>query len=617
MLKHLISLSLICLLLCGCAVPAPSEDSAPTLPDAAAASPPERFCRPGSPVEQRTQGAVQVYPLNRTDCTGLGLLGESVLLFSGKDTTTLTLIDRDGFAAASADLGIWLAPDDPSLKIGADTLWYYDHVRGEMVILDQSLRKVSGITVPGDLMGTPVLSSDHQQLYYCTPTALRAMEVDTGIRRCIREMAHGNQSVSALLMEDTILACSISDETGSHLAYISAENGRLLEESRDMELSTADGRYYAAFPTGAVQALLFGTGPEPPQALTPADLTARCWFLPAANAVVSAALRSGDQMQLDYYDLSYGLRSASLTLDAAQLPASVASAGDGYIYLLLYSSSDGCDAIYRWEVSQTQTQDQRNYTGAYFTAREPDLEGLDRCRDLADQIGQRHGIRVLIWEEAAAAAPWDYAFEAEYLVPVIAQALTALDRHLSQFPPGLLADTAASFDGLTICLVRQLTASEESGNPTRVNGLQYFLDGKACIAIAAGQEDGKAFFHELYHVMETRIFAHSIALDQWETLNPNGFTYDLDYRKNRNRDASAYLLEDTRCFIDAYSMSFPREDRARIMEYACTPGNERYFRSEPMQKKLRTLCQGIREAYGLEKSGERYLWEQYLYVPMA
>ena len=36
-----------------------------------------------------------------------------------------------------------------------------------------------------------------------------------------------------------------------------------------------------------------------------------------------------------------------------------------------------------------------------------------------------------------------------------------------------------------------------------------------------------------------------------------------------------------------------------------------------MQKKLITLCKGIRDAFGLKKSPENFLWEQYLNTPLA
>ena len=64
-------------------------------------------------------------------------------------------------------------------------------------------------------------------------------------------------------------------------------------------------------------------------------------------------------------------------------------------------------------------------------------------------------------------------------------------------------------------------------------------------------------------------------------------------------------------------MTIPREDRATIMAYAITEGNAEYFRSEIMQNKLTAICRGIRKAFGLEKSPEVFIWEQYLNKPLA
>ena len=45
--------------------------------------------------------------------------------------------------------------------------------------------------------------------------------------------------------------------------------------------------------------------------------------------------------------------------------------------------------------------------------------------------------------------------------------------------------------------------------------------------------------------------------------------------------------------------------------------NAGVFASETMQKKLRRMCEGIREAYGLEKVKEIFPWEQYLHRPLV
>ena len=156
------------------------------------------------------------------------------------------------------------------------------------------------------------------------------------------------------------------------------------------------------------------------------------------------------------------------------------------------------------------------------------------------------------------------------------------------------------------------------GKTTTIGKLarQFEQQGKS-VMLAAGDTSEKALYHELYHVMETHILGNSIALDQWAKLNPVGFEYDYDYLANAQRDGSEFLQPDTRSFVDTYSMSYPKEDRARIFEYAMTAGNEPLFAASPLQYKLKMLCQGIREAFGLKKSPENFLWEQYLNQPMA
>lgn len=622
MIKRLISLCLFCLLLCGCAGSPSPEAASPTLPLAdTVISPaePVSLYDARSAIEQRTRGAVRAFPLSLSDAAGLKAMGEALLVFSGKDATTLTLLTGEELRiTASAQLDFLLDPADPSVTIGEDFLSYYDPSREQTVILDEALREISHITAPDDLLGSPILSLDRATLYYCTSTAIRAWDLQSGIRRCVKEMAYSNQRVTGLYNKDSIIACTISDGTDERVIYVSAGNGRLIRESRSgVTLTTHADRYYAAFPTGMTQALLFGTGEEAPQALTPADIPASCVFLEQADSAVTFTAVSDEEVRFDYYELSTGLRRSSLTIPSPDSPTALEDTTGGSLYILMYSTEYGCDTLYRWDISQMLLNDGTVYTGPYYTADDPDYAGLAQCQAYADEIGDTYGIRILLWEDAAAAAPWDYDFEVEYLTAPITYELELLQQRLTQFPQGMLEATASNFSGLTICLVRQITGTTDVGSVDTANGLQYFLDNQAYIALAVGELTEQALYHELFHVMETHILNNSIAFDQWEKLNPKGFQYDLDYQKNQSRDGSEYMREETRSFIDTYSMSFPKEDRARIMEYACTSGMEAYFQSEPMQAKLKTLCEGIREAYGLEKSPETYLWEQYLMTSLA
>ena len=112
--------------------------------------------------------------------------------------------------------------------------------------------------------------------------------------------------------------------------------------------------------------------------------------------------------------------------------------------------------------------------------------------------------------------------------------------------------------------------------------------------------------------METVVLTESSAYDRWDNLNPDDFAYDNDYVSNQSRDGSPWMKAGKEYFIDTYSMSFPKEDRARLFEYAMIPGHADLFRSPNLQRKLQQLCTGIREAFGLEDYAEPLPWEQYL-----
>ena len=200
---------------------------------------------------------------------------------------------------------------------------------------------------------------------------------------------------------------------------------------------------------------------------------------------------------------------------------------------------------------------------------------------------------------------------------VLHRELELLDKNLSRYPEGFLSTLADRFDGITICIVRSLTGTAEAGSLESADGIQFLNGYRAYIALAAPYNTEYALYHELCHLIDTVVITESGAYDRWDELNPKGFAYDFDYIANQIRDGSAWLQDSNRSFIDTYSMSFPKEDRARIMEYAMTDGNAFYFRSTTMQAKLLLLCQGIREAFGLRKSPETFLWEQYLNMSLA
>ena len=124
-----------------------------------------------------------------------------------------------------------------------------------------------------------------------------------------------------------------------------------------------------------------------------------------------------------------------------------------------------------------------------------------------------------------------------------------------------------------------------------------------------------ALYSQLYQLMDTIILNKSVALDQWETLNPAGFQYA--FGQSTEDVSQEYLRGETMAFANRQAMNSPKEDRGAVMACAMMPNNGEIFSAAIMQRKLEALCTGIRRAFGLRKSRETFPWEQYLAQSMA
>lgn len=612
-MKYLLAVLLTGLLLAGCSADSPApETTAPTQTQTVEETVPSQgLWDAGSAMEIATNGAVRVYPLQCSDAYALYTMGESLLVLSGMETTRLTRLAGETLQiTASVELEIFLDP--ASLTVTANTLSYQDALRRQLVVLDASLKEIRHIALPADQRRTALLSPDQDTLYYTTDSSLKAWDLTTDIHRLVKETAADPHTLLGLTGQEPLLLCA----AGDGIQVIHSRDGSLAWTGEELTLSVTNEGYYATLPAGTAQMLVFWQGEDSPTALTPTDPTARGTFLPRHKAAITASLSSGVPV-LDYYRLSTGRRAASLSLSEGAALLGVDATSEGWVYLLVDDPAYGGQAVYRWDPAATPVNDPTIRTGSYYTADAPDYHGLISCQAEADRIGEALGIEILLWDDAVDAAPEDHKLEAEYLVPVLQGALSQLVQHLSQFPEGFLATTAANFSSLKLCLVRSITPQPGAGSSESTRGIQYYSGTDACIAIALTPGWEQALDHQLYHVMETQILNDSIALDQWEKLNPVDFAYDYSYTANETRDVGGYLDADIRSFVDRYSMSFPKEDRARLFEYAMADGNEALFAASPLQYKLRQLCQGIREAYGLRKHPESLPWEQYLNQPLA
>ena len=625
-MKRILILLLTALLLCGCTAEPPVEETTvPTETEAEIPTEPAGSYEPGSELETGTDGAVRVYPQDLTDVYAMACVGSDVLLFSGKETTTLTMLSGDNlYKTAQVAVDMHLAPEQSATQVTNRGMSYYSDATGEVILLDEGLKEVARIATPKDMVGTPILSANRQSVFYCTAGSIRVLELETGISRLLKEITGAELTTEALLLNDTVLRCRLTDEDGNvRSIFLSTENGETHWETEEpLEVDTYGEYYYSVLPEGSMEGLVFGHVGDSQRMLLPADVTAPSWYLPAMHGAVSAVRDLGGNLLMEYYELSGGRRSSVLQLPCSEIPCSVeADATRSLIYVLCVDES-GAAVIYRWEPGALQTNDGNIYTGPRYTLENMDTEALAACRAYATDLNQRYGVEILIGTDATAKQPWTHRLETEYQAPMIRLELEKLNALLAVYPEGFLKQAASGTESgvLRICLVRGIQGTPESGNMERTNGIQYWIEENPYVALCVGRTDEKLVHHQLFHAIETKVFSDSQLYYEWDALNPKGFSYDYNFDLWQTREETKYLEGKNRAFIDSFSMTFPNEDRARIMEYAITADNESCFESDSMQKKLLQLCRGIRKAFGLEKSEDVYPWEQYLeesiaYVP--
>lgn len=582
MTMKLLFTTLLCLLLAGCSA-TPGTSPAETTPAPREIADSLRQCY-GSTVE--------AVSLPFPDVQQILPFGSGFLLCREH---TLTLLDEQFQPTASTTLDFL-----PEVTVAGELVSAFDPHSRQMLLLDVSLTEIRRLTLPEALSGSPVISEN--SLYYCTDSGLYLWDLQSGIRRRIRESAYDAQFLIGLHWSGTVLQCRIRDGKTERDLFLDAHTGQLLQELNvTARLNTVGHRYYCIFSAGFVENRLFGDSPESPRGLFPEESFTECIFLPENHSAVTVT----DSL-LTYYDLETGRIRDTLLLH--HQPMAIVE-GQNCILLLVHEQEH--NILLKWNLTDVP-KNGKNHTDSYFTAENPDHAGLSLCRNYARTLSEQFGLEILIGKEAAAVTPWDYSFTPEHRYPVLLSQLQTLEKCLSRYPKEILTETAAHFDSLNICLVQSITGTAGDTSLSTATGIQFLDGSNAHIVLAAGEFMEQALHHEFFHVMETHIFSHSSALDRWDELNPAGFSYDLDHSANATRNSGVYLDKETRAFVDTYSMSFPREDRARIFEYAVLADSAHLFSSGTMQEKLRVICSGIREAYDLTKSQEIFPWEQYL-----
>ncbi len=596
-MKRLLALLALAMLLAGChqTEPPRQTEDATEEPEA------RQLYAAHSSVELQTNGAVRAYPIGKAGGRKLLRQGNRLLLVC-TDGSVISLSGENGTVTAEAVL----KGEPDTIQCGDNRIGFFNASENSLIFWDAGLQKTSETVLPEEIVGNPVLSEDLRTVYYCTGSQIRKLDLATGVSRLLKEQNYPGQRLLGLCTED-LLICQVTEADGDqYAAFISTKTGqtRAADDSL-LEWTSAGDGYFLRRMEGSLTENLFGTTEKGPYALYPAEPESDCFWLADSGSVLSA-WETEEKVHLETYDLSGGKRTAAVEISGiGQVHGAVS---DG-VFVWFLAGDGETDTLYRWNPAMSGCGDAEVYTSQRYTAQAPDLQGLAQCASWAQALSDRYGVEVTL-DAAEMTAPEQGSLTGEYQVRALQNGLEALEAALGQFPEDFFLPLGMRTSGgrLHIYLVRETAGAAE--------GLQYWFQGDAYIALPIGKNTQKNFFHQVCHVLDSFVIANSSLLDRWEDCNPRGFSYDYNYEDYLKNDSEDYLEEENRAFIDSYSMSYPKEDRARILEYALLPGNEAFFSSDTMQEKLRLLCRAIRDAYGWKARAEIFPWEQYLQMPL-
>ena len=242
--------------------------------------------------------------------------------------------------------------------------------------------------------------------------------------------------------------------------------------------------------------------------------------------------------------------------------------------------------------------------------------------ELAARIKEKWGVSVIYTEPLIHRVASDYSTVAITDPLVIQSALNQVYDALSAYPDGFFDDLCyGNYTVLELYLCGKFTPLTDAGITT-AEALSNTRGSAMVIGFNVELMDGeyvRVLAHELLHNMERRIDQiDPDALSEWISLTPGG--HDAYYYSYHDQDGNemhelshTYFYESDPAdayFVDAYSKSFPTEDRARVFEKLMESGGNPYFADSPvLMEKARTLCRIIREYFPSVAAIERASWE--------
>jgi hypothetical protein len=250
-------------------------------------------------------------------------------------------------------------------------------------------------------------------------------------------------------------------------------------------------------------------------------------------------------------------------------------------------------------------------------AQPPQTTPEQKLLEKAQAISQRFGMEIRIPKQNEISYT-NYNADALTDLITVRTTLELLEQTLALYPEGFFRQLPyGSVKSIQIELVGDISIKEDAAANTGIAGaFAHNLGDRHLIVLNGIILEQKTIFHEFSHVIDSRLRwdadnrANALFSEKaWQALQPKGFYYANSYVTMP--DALLSFLEGDH-FVYYYSMTYPTEDRAVLMEEAMALTQNLFAAGSGRRAKMQFYADCIRDCFDTEGWPETTLWEQVL-----
>ncbi len=528
-----------------------------------------------------------------------------------------------------------------------DNLVAYDVIESTLYYYDDKYNVSKKKKLDGVNDDMPVFKADLSGLYYGDLEAktIEYVDIATNTKKTVytfpEDMILEYLHVDGLLADDIVVFFYDSTNYNDDMQAVDYANGvvdvttgELLCKGEDLSEAYYNGdRYIVKYQVDGNQEIISGIHNGDKKILVGKNYTSATFrnILMDSMSVITTEeeiVAEKLYMTLKDIDLNTGMVQHEIEfvypydMQITRTPVDICKSVEGnfVIYYCQYNESD--NEIYLWDLNDenSTSTDDNNYYVPITALDDPD--GLEEQREMAKTIGDKYGVDIYIGNEILDVDIFDFDCAPINNSVRITQALDIIDVELAKYPDGMLKQLDNDYcPELKIYLCGKLTSIAE-GTVSDAAGLHnYGEDGRMIILdITQMTNLNYNLHHELMHAIESYSTDEEYYFEEWYSYNPKDFEYDFNYAENEINGDNMYTYlwdEGEAYFVDAYSKSFPDEDRARIMENAMMEipddsDGKGVFEEEKIYNKYEYLCEFIRQVFDTTGWPEVTYWERML-----